>query len=62
MRVRAGLVGSIAVLCGLLAGPGLLAGEVAPELPVAAWQGGSVGLEDFRGQVTALVFFNDSSG
>jgi hypothetical protein len=35
---------------------------VAPELPVAGWQAGSVGLEDFKGQTTAIVFFNDSNG
>jgi hypothetical protein len=49
------------VLLGTLASPCLRAEEVAPELVVAGWQAGSVGLEDFKGQTTAIVFFNDST-
>ena len=48
-------------LAAALAQAGAPAETVAPELPVAGWHGGAVGLEDFKGQVTAVVFFNDSN-
>ena len=36
------------------------AGTAAPELPVAEWgRHGTVSLEDFRGQLTAVVFYDD---
>jgi hypothetical protein len=50
------------LLLGALVSPRSRGEEVAPELPVAGWQAGSVGLEDFKGQTTAIVFFNDSNG
>ena len=34
--------------------------EPAPELPVVKWNSGDFSLEDFKGQTTALVFFDDS--
>ena len=38
-------------------------GVPVPELPVAEWgRNGSVALEDFRGQLTAVVFYNDKNG
>ena len=37
-------------------------GEAAPELPVAEWgRHGTISLEDFRGQLTAVVFYDDKS-
>lgn len=40
---------------------GNAAGEAAPELPVAEWgRNGTVSLEDFRGQLTAVVFYDDN--
>ena len=59
---------SVAVL-GLLAAAGgaqessvtQSSGEAAPELPVAEWgRNGTVSLEDFRGQLTAVVFYDDN--
>ena len=56
-------------LLGLVAGAGVAqetsvasaSGEAAPELPVAEWgKSGAVSLEDFRGQVTAVVFYDDN--
>jgi peroxiredoxin len=38
------------------------AGNVTPELTVAEWTKGEISLEDFKGQVTVVVFFNDDSG
>ena len=36
-------------------------GEAMPELPVAEWgRNGAVSLEDFRGQLTAVVFYDDN--
>jgi hypothetical protein len=36
-------------------------GEAAPDLPVAEWgRNGTVSLEDFRGQLTAVVFYDDN--
>ena len=63
MRKMAWVAAAAIVLCGTLASAGeaaKAAEQVAPELTVAGWLGSSVGLEDFKGQVTALVFFNDS--
>ncbi len=49
------------VAFGLMAAVAV-AQEAAPELPVAEWsRGGAVSLEDFRGQVTAVVFYDDNS-
>jgi hypothetical protein len=40
---------------------GTAAGEAMPELPVAEWNNnGPVSLEDFRGQLTAVVFYDDN--
>ncbi|HYF00203.1 MAG TPA: hypothetical protein VEJ18_14880 [Planctomycetota bacterium] len=37
-------------------------GEAAPDLPVAEWgRHGTISLEDFRGQLTAVVFYDDKS-
>lgn len=62
MRRAICLIAVMTVACGALAGTAPEAAKVAPELPVAGWLGGLVGLEDFRGQTTAVVFFNDSKG
>ena len=62
MKATVWLVGWAAVLGGALAASTLGGEQVAPELPVAAWAGGSVGLEDFKGQTTAVVFFDDRTG
>lgn len=36
-------------------------GEAMPDLPVAEWnKNGPVSLEDFRGQLTAVVFYDDN--
>jgi len=35
--------------------------DAAPDLPIAEWQKAPLTLEDFKGQVTALVFFNDDA-
>jgi hypothetical protein len=36
-------------------------GEAMPELPVAEWgRNGAVSLEDFRGLLTAVVFYDDN--
>lgn len=36
--------------------------EAAPELPVAEWgRHGTISLEDFRGQLTAVVFYDDKN-
>ena len=41
--------------------PGSGGGEAMPELPVAEWnKNGPVSLEDFRGQLTAVVFYDDN--
>jgi len=41
--------------------PGAGGGEAMPELPVAEWnKNGPVSLEDFRGQLTAVVFYDDN--
>ena len=55
--MRRSLIGAALVaLCGAAA-----AQEAAPELPVADWsKSGPVSLEDFRGQLTVLVFYDDN--
>ena len=61
MRLRWHVGACAAVVCSVAIGATPSAEQVAPELPVAAWRGGSASLEDFKGQVTAVVFFNDGS-
>ena len=61
MRRSAVLVGWAVAACCALAAPAVAGEEVAPALPVVAWYGPSANLEDFKGQMTALVFFNDST-
>lgn len=40
---------------------GTAGGAAMPELPVAEWnKNGPVSLEDFRGQLTAVVFYDDN--
>jgi hypothetical protein len=34
--------------------------QAAPDLPVAEWAKGTPSLEDFKGQVVALVFYDDN--
>jgi hypothetical protein len=34
--------------------------QAAPDLPVAEWSKGAPSLEDFKGQVVALVFYDDN--
>jgi len=66
MQTTRWMAATVLTLCGALASAGEApkadepTAQVAPELTVAAWLGSSVGLEDFKGQVTAVVFFNDS--
>ena len=60
LKRSAVLVGWSVAACCALAAPAA-AEQVAPALPVVAWHGPSANLEDFKGQVTALVFFTDST-
>jgi len=58
--MRRGMSWGLAVL---LAGalPAVAVAQESPDLPVAEWsRGASVALEDFRGQVTALIFYDDN--
>jgi hypothetical protein len=54
-------VGAAALAVGALFCAEGRAGTAAPDLPVVEWSEGSPSLEDLRGQVTAVVFFDDSS-
>ena len=46
----------LGAVCGLAQ-----ARDTSPDLPVAEWtKGSTLNLEDFRGQVTALVFYDDN--
>jgi len=60
MSRRACVVG-LAVVCVALASAALAGEAAAPLLPVLSSNGGSVSLEDFKGQMTAVVFFNDAA-
>lgn len=62
MARQAQLVAWTLMVCGTLVLAADTAEQAAPELPVAGWHGGQVSLEDFKGQVTAVVFFDDSRG
>ena len=56
---RVGTVGMTVALGVFLAGAAYGA-NIYPDLPVAEWNTrDAVSLEDFRGQVTALVFYDD---
>jgi hypothetical protein len=37
------------------------AAEVAPDLPMAEWLKAPIALEDFKGQLTAVVFYDDDA-
>jgi hypothetical protein len=53
-------VGGVALMAGLLATACAAAADnPAPELPVAGNTGGPVYLEDYRGLITVLGFFDD---
>lgn len=55
--VRKLLPFAFALLCAASGGEP----QAMPDLPVAEWSGGSGAcLEDFRGQVVALVFYDDN--
>jgi hypothetical protein len=60
--MRNGLrVGGMAVALGTLLAVSAGAGEAAaPELPLAGWVGNALSLEDLKGQVVALVFYDDN--
>ena len=67
MRIGLSVLAAMALLGGAVAqetkvsSPGSSAGEAMPELPVAEWnKNGPVSLEDFRGQLTAVVFYDDN--
>ncbi len=52
--------GSVALVAGVLATASAWAADgPAPELPVAGNSGSQVYLEDFRGLITVLCFFDD---
>ena len=54
----------LAILTALLASPALMAADAEqayPVMPVAEWQNGPLQLEDFKGQIVAIVFFDDGS-
>ena len=60
-------VAALALLAGVVSAQetkvssGSGSGEAMPELPVAEWnRNGPVSLEDFRGQLTAVVFYDDN--
>jgi peroxiredoxin len=61
MKRSAGTVGWIAAL-GLVLSTSVQCEVAAPDLPVVEWTKGTLSLEDFKGQVTVLIFFNDASG
>ncbi len=53
-------LGGVALMAGMLAtASATAADQPAPELPVAGTTGGPVYLEDYRGLITVLLFFND---
>jgi len=54
--LMSGWLAAFAIFCA-----GAQAQNAASELPVAEWlKGSEMSLEDFRGQVTALIFYDDS--
>jgi len=54
-------VGGMAAALGALLAVSAGAGEAAaPELPLAGWIGSAPNLEDLKGQVVALVFYDDN--
>jgi len=61
MRVSLRLAGAALVMAVALSGAGR-AEDASPELPVAEWSPAHVFLEDFKGQITVICFYNDSSG
>lgn len=61
MKTKCGLA-TVALLTGAVLTSSAWASNVTPELTVAEWTKGEVNLEDFKGQVAAVVFFDDSSG
>ncbi len=53
-------IGGIALVAGMLATASAAAADKpAPELPAAASSTGPVYLEDYRGLITVLCFFDD---
>jgi hypothetical protein len=68
MRLWMSAVAAVALLAGAgaaqetkVAPSGSGSGEAMPELPVAEWNKyGPVSLEDYRGQLTAVVFYDDN--
>ena len=48
------------LLALLVAASAASAQQAAPDLPVAEWTKGAPCLEDFKGQVVALVFYDDN--
>jgi cytochrome oxidase Cu insertion factor (SCO1/SenC/PrrC family) len=49
-----------ALLLGVAASTVSFASEALPELPVAEWDGTPVSLEDLRGQLVVIVFYDDN--
>jgi hypothetical protein len=60
MKTKIG-AGGLAVLLGAVLTTGAWCENASPELPIVEWTKGTVSLEDFKGQVTALVFFDDDT-
>ena len=52
---------ALAASCLALALP-LAAEDIALELPVAEWSRPDMSLEDFKGQTTVLLFYDDGAG
>ena len=53
-------IGGVALLAGMLATVSAAAADKpAPELPIAGSTAGPVYLEDYRGLITVLCFFDD---
>ncbi|HOX06771.1 MAG TPA: hypothetical protein PK280_10230 [Planctomycetota bacterium] len=58
-----GRLGGVALMLGMLATATAYAADApAPELPVAGSGSGPVYLEDYRGLITVLCFFDDDCG
>lgn len=66
MKIWISGVATLALLAGMVSAQETKvsssgSGEAMPELPVAEWnRNGPVSLEDFRGQLTAVVFYDDN--
>lgn len=59
---KALIVGGAFLAVGFATAPLQAAEKPAPELPFIEWSQGQASLEDYKGLLTAIVFFDDSRG